>query len=833
MSTTFTRRSFLGDAAMAGMASALRLEPSPEPHISSSNNSQRRMSFDEGWRFCLGDPAGAQIQSFDDRRWRQVRVPHDWSIEGTFSEDAPAKGNGGYLPTGVGWYRKAFTLPRSTAGKRISVTFDGVYQRSEVWVNGVSLGMRPYGFTTFSYELTPHLAAAGMPNVMAVRVDNSLQPNSRWYTGSGIYRHTWLQVTERLHLAHGGVFVSMGEVSQRSATVLVMTRVQNDSESTKAGSVWTELLDPQGKTVAESKSPLSLDAGREGTYSCSLAVPSPSLWSPVAPALYQVRSTISENGNVLDQDTSPFGIREAVFDADQGLLLNGERVKMNGVCLHGDGGAVGTAVPEGVWERRLLLLKEMGCNAVRLAHNPPAPELLDMLDRMGFLVMAEAFDEWRQPKAQTPVYGYHRYFDEWSERDLTAMIERDRNHPCIVIWSLGNEVPDQTDPEGPATLQRLKQIARRSDSTRPFTVACDDIAAEPRATLPAFLAELDVVGYNYVDRWRDRREKFYSIDRHAFPGRRFIGTESTAVFGARGAFEVDQRNAMFFERASNTEVEVEQLQKFIQTYDYVSGDFIWTGIDYLGEARWPNKLAATGPLDTCGFKKDNFFFYQSLWTDQPVLHLSPHWNWSGREGKVVTVTCFTNCETVELFLNGESLGTKGFSFPRPGMTESYGHYPPSGRALQTTADLHLSWDVPYAPGLLSARGMKDGTVVTHDVHTTGRAAALSLTADRNRIRTDPADVAHVTVLVLDSDGRVVPTADNPVSFVLQGEGILLGLDNGRPDSHEAYHATSRTTFNGMALAIVQSTGRAGPITLIAEAPGLVPARVRIEASATA
>jgi beta-galactosidase len=380
-------------------------------------------------------------------------------------------------------------------------------------------------------------------------------------------------------------------------------------------------------------------------------------------------------------------------------------------------------------------------------------------------------------------------------------------------------------------LQRLKDIIHRSDPTRLITAACDQIAAEPKSALPEFLEKLDVVGYNYVDRWRDRREKFYSIDRRAFPERRFVGTETSALYGARGVYAADARMERFFGHASNTEIEVEQLQKFIQTYDYVSGDFIWTGIDYIGESFWPSKLAPTGPLDTCGFKKDNFYFYQSLWTDKPVLHLSPHWNWPGKESQIVSVTCFTNCDTVELFLNGKSLGVKGYAFPRPGMTKTYGHYPPRARTLQTTADLHLAWDVPYAPGTLRAEGTKDGKVIrTVEVHTTGPASKLELIADRPRIRIVPGDIAHITVRVLDEQGLVVPTADNPIAFDLQGEGRILGVDNGRPDSHESYKTSSRDAFNGLALVLLQSTGRPGAMTLSAHSPSLASATVQVTAS---
>jgi beta-galactosidase len=828
MSFILTRRDFLGDAALAGAASALKIDPLPQRERADDSHTVRRSNFDRQWKFIQDDVPGAEKAEFSDSSWRTLDLPHDWSIEGEFKEDAAAGGTGAYLPTGRGWYRKQFLLPAATKGKRVSLHFDGVYQRSEVWINGVSLGMRPYGFISFSYDLTPYLNPPGKPNQIAVRVDNSLQPNCRWYSGSGIYRHTWLVVTDAVHIAPWGLCVRTPSISAESADVAVATRVRNQGDEDARCDLLVEILDPHGVVVQQGTVSETVRHGEETTLAQTLKVASPLLWSTVTPQMYMARCTLTFKGHQLDQESVTFGVREVAFDADKGFFLNGQHVKLNGVCIHGDGGSVGTAVPERVWERRLELLQQMGCNAIRLSHNPPAPELLDLLDRMGFLVMAEAFDEWRQPKVQTPQYGYHKYFDEWSVRDITAMIERDRNHPSIILWSAGNEVPDQTDPRGPETLQRLLDLVHGMDPTRLVTVACDNIASEPKVALPEFLEKLDVVGYNYVDRWRDRREKYYSIDRQAHPKRRFIGTESSALYGARGVYAVDQRNSLFFERASNTLIEVEQLQKFIQTYDYVSGDFIWVGIDYLGESRWPSKLAATGALDTCGFAKDNFYFYQSIWTDTPVLHLSPHWNWDGKEGQTIPVTCYTNCDTVELFLNGRSLGIKGYAFPRPGMIDKYGDYPARARALQTTADLHLSWDAVYAPGTLRAVGVKAGKVIlTTEVHTTGKPAKLSLSADRDRIGTSAGDVSHVTVQVLDSEGRVVPTADDEITFSVQGQGRILGVDNGQPNSHESYKGNTRRAFSGLALVLLQPTGGAGAMTLSASSPSLTGAQLSV------
>lgn len=821
-----TRRDFLSEVAMVGTVSALRLNAASGTDHDSMP--ERRANFDRNWRFLLGDHEGAHLPDFQDATWRSLDLPHDWSIEGSFDENNPARGNGAYLPTGIGWYRKSFILPFSVGSRCIALQFDGVYQRSEVWINGISLGMRPYGFISFSYDLTPHLAAPGRPNQVAVRVDNSLQTNCRWYSGSGIYRHTWLRITDPVHIAENGICIRTLSITDEYAIIEITTDLRNTSNRDAPLELSSEILSPTGEIVQQIRTPHLLVKDTEDTLVETLKVASPALWSTTTPHLYRARCTIHSRGSRIDQGTASFGIRHIAFDVDRGFLLNGKNVKLNGVCIHGDGGAVGTAVPERLWERRLELLQQMGCNAVRLCHNPPAPELLDLLDRMGFLAMDEAFDEWREAKGGTPIYGYHRYFEEWSERDLTAMIERDRNHPSVVIWSAGNEVPDQTVSDGPTSLQRLIDIIRTKDPTRPITVACDQIAAEPKATPRAFLQKLDVVGYNYVDRWRDRREKYYSIDRYDEPQRLFIGTESSAVRGARGVYFTPQPIDDIFELPTNNLIEVEQQQKFVQTYDYVSGDFLWVGIDYLGEAHWPNKLAVSGALDTCGFTKDSFYFYQSLWTKEPVLHLQPHWNWAGKEGKIITITCFTNCETVELFLNGIGLGVKGYTFPRLGMVGYYGHYPLRASALRTTADLHLTWDVPYAPGTLTAKGVKNGVAIGPvEVHTTEEPNKLALFADRQRIRTTPDDLTHITVAVQDVKGRTVPTADNPITFSLVGPGRIIGVDNGQPDSHEPYKANRRRAFNGLALVLVQSNGHPGQITLSASAPSLASSQITI------
>jgi beta-galactosidase len=823
-----TRRNLLGQAVgAAGLLSAL--EPAGPADAQALPEGARRAgrvreSFDFAWKFLKGDVPGAQQPEFADANWRALDLPHDWSIEGAFSENAPAKGEGAYLPGGIGWYRKRFRMAESDRDRKVAIEFDGAYQNSEVWINGQYLGKRPYGFIGFGYDLTPHLNFGARDNLIAVKVDNSRQPNCRWYTGSGIYRHTWLVVTNRLYVPTWGAFITTPLVARDASLAQVKTKVRNEGKGVARCTLATRVLDRDGNVVAGVESAQDVSANDEYEFVQQVRVEKPNLWSPDSPYLYKVRSTVRDPGGIVDEYETPMGIREAVFDADKGFLLNGKPVKLNGVCLHSEGGAVGAAVPERVWERRLEVLQAMGCNSIRTSHNPYAPEFLDLCDKMGFLVMDEVFDEWKEPKPQTPNYGYRIYFDEWSEQDVTSFVHRDRNHPSVVLWSAGNEVVDQLVPAGAGTVRRLVGIFHREDPTRFVTVGCDRIVAEPVAVSQEFLEQLDVVGYNYVDRWRDRAEKYYSIDRQAFPHRRVIGTESPAMSSTRGDYRYlfPEIKLAAGHWGNDRGIDKEQLWRFVRTYDYVSGDHMWSGIDYLGEAAWPTKGSTSGVIDTCGFEKDGYYFYQSQWTTKTVLHLFPHWNWKGKEGDFIPVLCYTNCDSVELFVNGKSAGTQSYNFPRAGQ----GGPQQRNRVRRTTGDLHLSWTVPYQPGTLKAVGTRDGnTVATVEVATTGEPSAIGFSVDRETIAADRRDVAHIKVSILDAQGRVVPDAGNEVAFELQGEGRIIGLDSGDPASHEDYRGARRKAFNGLCLAIVQSTAKAGEIRLNASAAGLKAANV--------
>jgi len=783
---------------------------------------RQRLSMDPGWRFTLGDPAGAERPGFDDRAWRRLDLPHDWSIEGAPRQDAPAGGRGGFFPTGVGWYRKAFRLGAGPRDRRVWLEFDGVHQNGDVWINGTHLGRRPYGYVGYGYDVTRHLVAG--VNVVAVRVDNSRQPNSRWYSGSGIYRHVWLTVVDPLHVGHWGTYVSTPRADSTAADVVVRTRVENDGAAARAGALRSVALDAAGREVARAETVVAVEAGRSVEVEQRLRVSSPRLWSVETPHLYTLRSEVLDGARAADVVTTPFGIRTIRFDADSGFLLNGRRVKMLGVNLHHDGGAVGAAVPERVWERRLEVLRSMGANAIRTAHNPPAPEFLDLCDRMGFLVMAEAFDEWTMGKVPE---GYSRHFAEWGERDAADFVRRDRNHPSIVLWSAGNEIGEQSSREGVAVLRRLLDVFHREDPTRPVTTGNDNIYADGRPALAEFLGALDVVGYNYVDRWHERREIFAEQDRHAHPDWRMIGTESGQIFQSfDGRASLGNDPEVPRPNYTSGMIQTERRWKWVATRDWFAGDFMWTGVDYLGEAFWPFVGFGSAPVDITGRPKDAFFFWQSQWTMRPVLHLFPHWNWPGREGQTVPVLAYTSCNIVELFLDGRSLGEKRFEFPAQGTSGDWNTYALPVVAA-TTGDLHLSWDVPYAPGTLRAVGRnRDRSACAEaEVRTAGPPAAIRLVADRDTVTNAPGDVSHVTFEIVDSAGTVVPGASHVVRFTVVG-GEIVVLDNGNLQDHEPYRADRRRAFEGRGLAILRAA-RPGTLRVTAAADGLREASVTI------
>ena len=797
---------------------------------------RRVTNMDAGWRFHQGDVMGAEAATYDDMDWRRLDVPHDWSIEGDNLRENPGGGSIGFFPTGMGWYRKTFDVKAFDKNKLYSIEFDGIYMLSTVWINGHELGTWPYGYSSFSYDLTPYLRAKG--NVLAVRVDNSRHGNSRWYTGSGIYRHVRLVETARTHFAKWGVFNSTMHLTEKKAAIRVKSELENDDNRDKQLTLSHTIIDADGNIVARAEQRVGIAAGSRGTDEQTISVPDPVLWNLDNPYLYTLRSTLTDGKRLVDEVDNVLGIRTIEYPLDKGFLLNGQQVKMKGVNLHHDGGAVGAAVPERVWERRLEILKSGGCNAIRTAHNPPAPEFLDLCDRMGLLVMDEAFDQWINGKNKED---YHLYFREWHERDLTAMVARDRNHPSVVMWSIGNEIRDQRSAEGPGAAAEMIAICHRLDDTRLVTSGNDEIASNS-PTSPEFLAafENDIIGYNYPDRWRTRREVVYAIDKAAYPNRRVVATESTGLGGPRrqyqwpgtmpppqlgaGAdgFSPQQQQQPRFRRRnrgliSSEMIDVEQRWRFTTAYDYVIGDFMWTGIDYYGESGWPSRGSQSGYLDNCGFPKDGYWFFKSIWSQEPVLHLLPHWNWEGHEGQIMQVACFTNCEEVELFVNGKSYGKKATEFPRRGVNPSWASYDP-GKHFATTADLHLTWDVEYQPGEIKVVGKRDGQTFEDVIRTASVPAQLRATVDRPSFRAIPSDVAHVTIEVLDKDGNLCPLADNQVRFSVKG-GRLIGVESGNMTDLSSVLASERKAWSGKCLAIV-AADHPGPVIVTAQAVGM-------------
>ncbi len=773
--------------------------------------------FDKGWHFHLGNVDDGEKTSLNDAQWRTLNLPHDWSIEGKFSKDNPATPEGGALPGGIGWYRKTFTVPAASKNKLVYIDFDGVYQKSDVWINGHHLGFRPNGYISFRYELTPYLNFGGK-NTIAVKVDNSAQPNSRWYSGSGIYRNVWLVTTNKVAIDNWGTYVTSTDVSTKSATVNLKVKIKNHASST-AITIKTVIYDAGGKAVSAAGEIVAKADLKDTAISSNqnITVKSPVLWSVEHPYLYKVVTTILADNKIADVYTTPLGIRYFNFDADKGFSLNGKPMKILGVCNHHDLGSLGAAVNTRALERQLQILKAMGCNGIRTSHNPPAPELLDLCDKMGFIVMDEAFDCWEWKKA---TYDYHLYFKEWHKRDLEDQILRDRNHPSVMIWSIGNEIPQQSDTSALRLAPELAGIVHSLDTTRPITTANDNPGKNNKIIQSG---AIDLVGYNY-------HEFDYAGFHDRYPGKKFIATETTSGLETRGHYDMPSDSVRVWParwdkpftdgNPDNTVSAYDNVRpawgstheatwKVMKKYDFLSGFFIWTGFDYLGEPTpytWPSRSSFFGIVDLAGFPKDVYYMYQSEWTDKAVLHIFPHWNW--QPGKMVDVWAYYNhADEVELFLNGKSLGVK----------------------KKTGDDLHIMWRVKYEPGTLKAVSRKDGKVVlTSEIHTAGKPAKIELIADRKNIKADGKDLSFITVKILDKDGNLVPDADNLVNFKINGEAFIASVDNGDENSHDSFKVNYRKAFNGLALAIVQAKEKAGSVTFTATSKGLPTATLMLQ-----
>jgi beta-galactosidase len=800
---------------------------------------RQRTLFDFDWRFRAGEVASGQLNGLDDGAWERVDLPHDFmvlgkgdrevataghapsgqhlpaAVEGPFDARSPGGSSHGYLNGGIGWYRKSFTLPPASDGRRVFLEFEGAYMNAEVWLNGQSLGVRPYGYSTFIYDATPYLRPAGSANVVAVRVQVK-QPSSRWYSGAGIYRHVWLTITDPVHIDQWGTVVRTASASGERADLSVRLDVRNQSPVAVTGRAEVSVRDAAGRVIATADTPVAIGADGRARAEVALAVPQPRRWSVADPYLYEVEALVRVRGRVVDAERIPYGIRTIAFSPDSGFLLNGARLPLRGVCLHHDLGPLGAAAFDRGIERQLEIMKRMGVNAIRTSHNPPAPALLDLADRMGFVVMDEVFDEWKINKTR---FGYGLYFDAWSERDARDMVRRDRNHPSVVMWSIGNEIPEQGDSlRAEAMATRLATFVREEDPTRFVTAGMDN----PNGALrTGFAKPLDLFGINY-------HLNVYPTVR----GMKAFSSESSSDYSSRDQYNlvlnldtlqvVNRLNhhvtSYDFEGPSwgnNAEAQF----KAMREYPWIAGEFVWTGIDYIGEPtpfEWPNRSSSFGIVDITGFPKDRFFLYQSQWRAEPMVHLLPHWNWPATyEGKPIPVWTYTNADSVELFLNGRSQGV---------------------RTWRGVTDFHLAWQVPYAPGALRAVAWRGGRVVAEDrVETTGAPAKLEMTVDRPIIRADGQDLAFVTVRVLDAQGRLVRAGgNNLVRFTLTGGGAIAALDNGDPTNHEPFvgatpAAAQHRAFNGLALVVLRAPRAGALLTLAATADGLAGTNAAVKA----
>ena len=769
-----------------------------------------RQNFDKNWRFFLGDSIIMSKTDFDDSKWRLLDVPHDWAIEGDFYVSNPSGAGGGALPGGIGWYRKHFTLDKI---EKVFIEFDGVYMNSTVYVNGQEVGHRPYGYSSFEYDITKYLKQGD--NVIAVRVDNSDQPNSRWYSGCGIYRHVWFTQTNHVHVKHWGVHV---ETDAKTGQVKVEVELAKyPAINIHRPTIKNTVFDANGKEVG-------------------LKVKNPHLWSVEDPYIYKVRTQVLVNGKVVDEVWTTTGFRDFKFDAETGFWLNGKNFKLNGVCEHHDFGCFGAAVNEDAMHRKLSKLKAMGVNSIRSSHNPPAPELLNMCDTMGIIVMDESFDMWRRKKTAGD---YARFFDEWHESDLTDLVLRDRNHPSVMMWSIGNEVLEQWSSAEADTLtleqanlilnaghdastlakegelsvqslltQHLAEIIKRYDTTRPILAGCN----EPNPNNHLFKSgAIDIIGFNYHHQWVKDVPK-------NFPGKPFIFSESVSALQTRGYYKMPSDEITWAPKewwmpytdpsymcSSYDNFHASWSSTHEETWDvvkhnaFVGGQYIWTGFDYIGEPTpygFPARSSYFGIIDLAGFPKDTYYMYQSEWTTKPVLHLFPHWNWI--PGDEIDMWCYyNNADEVELFINGKSQGVRRKTGENP-----EGRYAMHNTKTKLITEYHVGWRVTFDPGEVKVVARKDGKIVGEQtIKTAGTPAKIRLSKDYQGKNT-----TFVTAEVVDKDGNLCPWAEDQIYFIYEGDGKVLGTDNGCQTSMENFKAPQRKAFFGKCMVVASGNG---------------------------
>lgn len=772
------------------------------------------LNFNLNWRFINQDIENAQLAGFDDSDWRKLDLPHDWAIEGPFNKNVSFRG--GSLPyPGVGWYRKSFDI--EAKGKKVSIEFDGVMRDAMVWVNGRFVGNWAYGYSSLSFDITKYLSDKD-ENIIAVRVENK-DNSSRWYPGSGIYRNVRLIVKNPINIAHWGTYITTQKISNEEAELHIETELLSYSSKPANIKLENSIIDAGGNEVAEDESEGKLTPSGKMVFKQNLTIPQPHRWDIESPYMYKVVSRVKQNGKVIDNCETPFGIRTFHFDADEGFFLNGRSVKLKGVNLHHDLGPLGSAVNYRATERQIEIMKKMGVNSIRTAHNPPSQELLKVCDKLGVLVLDEAFDEWRQAKGGITT-GYSTMFDEWAAKDVAAMIKRDRNHPSVILWSTGNEIPELGTKDGKNSARILADICRELDPTRPVTSGIHLSIKLDKELMDIF----DVAGFNY---WHKSLPEIHK----EYPNKPLLVTEAAAVLSSRGFYCFPVKRIYSGFRDESLQISSYDLVntgfgalpdiefKLQDDYKWLAGQFVWSGFDYHGEPdpyedMWPAHSSYFGIVDMCGFPKDRYFLYQSVWTDEPMIHLLPHWNWEDREGEITPVYVYSNCVSVELLVNGNS----------------------HGRKPKKKGEYRYIWDdVIYKPGSIKAVGYDaDGkNLCEEEIKTAGKPASIEIAADRNTIEADGQDLSFVTVKVLDAKGNFCPTAENLIKFKIEDVGEIAAVGNGNSASIESYQAHERKLFNGMCLVIVKSEKKPGKIKLTAESEGLQSGSIQISTTETA
>ena len=773
------------------------------------------IDMNKDWKFFLGNDSTASKVVYNDNNWRTLSLPHDWSIEFDFARNAPATNQGGSLPGGIGWYRKTFML--SAKNKNVSVEFDGVYKNSEVWINGHYLGKRPNGYVPFSYDVTNFILPPPQKNVISVKVDNTQQPDSRWYSGSGIYRNVKLVVKNKTAINKDGIFITTPEINAESAMVEVTASMTGDFADHRPFSIVHTIIDNKGSEIVKQK-PYSFSFYGPGTALVQkIKIPGPGLWSPGKPELYTLKTQLFKEGKITDEINTVFGIRHFKFDSSKGFFLNGKPMKIHGVCMHHDLGALGSAFNVSAARRQLTILKEMGCNAIRFSHNPPAVEMLDLCDQMGFLVIDEAFDMWQKRKNR---FDYHLDFKEWHKKDIEAMVLRDRNHPSVIMWSIGNEIREQFDSTGITITKELVLIVRSLDATRPVTSAVTETFPDKNFITKS--NALDIIGFNYKD-------YDYAELPKRFPGQKFIASETASALATRGVYQFPSESIRiwppnfkaqdtFTANPDFTSAAYDNTHAYwgntherswlaVKRNPHIAGAFVWSGFDYLGEPmpypKFPARSSYYGIIDLAGFPKDVYYMYQSEWSTKPVLHIFPHWNWEPAQ-MVDVWAYYNNGDEVELFLNGRSLGIR--------------------RKNDTT--LHVMWRTMFEAGTLKAVSRKNGKIVmAKEIRTAGKAVRIVMEADKLNLRAGGNDLSFVTVRIVDKNGNLVPEANNLVEFKVRGNGKVVGTDNGYQADTVSLKSRSRKCWKGVALCIIKGDEKKGNITLTVTSPGILPASI--------